>query len=100
MMTSSEYSAVFRLLDDYARTRYHCFLAEFFLDKTGTEYLACFRPVGLAVGSPNRYACRYLHIGVGQLPEAAKHTVLPARIVELLARELPALAALSQEWRV
>jgi hypothetical protein len=32
----------FTLLDDYARTRHGCFLAEFFLSSIQTEYVLCF----------------------------------------------------------
>ena len=79
----------FKMLDEYARSRHRCFLAEMNLSADKTHYALCFRPTGGNKDSPNRYACRYLHIGAEQVGTAG-HS-LPPSIVEMLDRELPIL---------
>ncbi len=93
-MTTSDRAIAFRLLDDYARSKHQCFVAEFDLDKAGLEYRVCFRPTCGSKGSPNRYACRYLHVGIRDVTEAVEKKELPASVVDLLDRELPSLGVL------
>jgi hypothetical protein len=95
-MTASEYAIVFGLLDTYSRKRHQCFVAEFDLNKAKTGYRVCFRPTGSSKDSPNRYACRYLDIGLRDATVAAERKELPASVVEHLDKELPSLAALGQ----
>ena len=91
MLTSSEGAVVFRLLDDYCRSKHRCFVAELDLDKAGRHYRVCFRPTGGTKHSPNRDAGRYLEIGIGCIMEVAEEKALPASITELLDRDLPSL---------
>lgn len=93
-MTSSEDGAVFKLLDSYSRNQHQCFVAEFDLDKAESYYRVCFRPTRVTKDSPNRYACRYLHIGISDIMEAVKRKELPASVVEQLDKELPSLGQL------
>ena len=65
------------------------------MDKTRNRYLICFRPTGGTKDSPNRYACRYLHFGIGEMMEVAVKKELPASIIEQLDRELPSLGSLT-----
>jgi hypothetical protein len=45
-----------------------------------------FRPTGANKDSPNRYACRYVHIGAEEVGNAGQS--LPTTIIELLDKEL------------
>lgn len=89
-MTLEEVS-YFTMLDDYSRSRHRCFVAEMFLNNGTRDYTVCFRPMGISEDSPNRYACRYLHIGAEDIRTAEQKQVLPASITEMLDRELPTL---------
>ena len=82
----------FTLLDDYARTRHGCFLAEFFLSAIQTDYVLWFRPAGGGADSSNLYACRYLYIDPDLVRTAGQNKKLPNCITELLDTELPKLA--------
>jgi hypothetical protein len=84
-MTAEETNC-FKLLDEYSRTRYRCFLAEMF--PTGSEYTLCFRAHGIRKESANRYACRYLLVGTPEVSTAARNGILPPSITEMLDREL------------
>ena len=87
-MTLEEMSC-FKRLDEYARNRHRCFLAEMDLSADKAHYTLCFRPTGVDKDSPNRYACRYLHIATEEVETAALS--LPTSVIEMLDRELPAL---------
>jgi hypothetical protein len=93
-MNSSEGAIVFRLFDEYSRKKHHCFIVEFFPERGKSGYILCFRPTDGTKDSPNRYAYRYLHIGSGEIQEAAKNNELPASVTELLDKELPSLGRL------
>jgi hypothetical protein len=93
-MNSSEGAIVFRLFYEYSRKRQYCFVAEFFPNRAKDGYLLCFRPTGGTKESPNRYAGRYLDIGLGEVQEAAKTNDLPASVTELLDKEIPSFGAL------
>lgn len=71
---------LFEVLDNYARTYHRCFLAEMFLDKSGAEYVLCFRPLSAKTDSSHRYSCRYLRIG---LADATRETGMKALGTEL-----------------
>lgn len=79
----------FKMLDEYARGRHRCFLAEMDLDADKARYSLCFRPAEAAKDSPNRYAYRYLYIGADEV--GATGQALPTSIIEMLDRELPTL---------
>ena len=86
------YAKCFRLLDGYARRNHHCFLAEMDLIAAEQVYALCFRPTGVtARDSPNRYACRYLYVGVDEVETAVKTNVLPTSVTAMLDWELPSL---------
>jgi hypothetical protein len=79
----------FKMLDEYARSRHRCFLAEMDLHADKARYRLCFRPTGVSKDSPNRYACYYLCIRVDEVGAAPQ--VLPASILEMLDGALPTL---------
>ena len=82
----------FKLLDGYARRNHHCFLAEMDLIDAEQVYALCFRPTGIVDrNSPNRYACRYLYVGVDEVETAGKTNVLPTSVTAMLDSELPSL---------
>lgn len=82
----------FVLLDGYARRKHKCFLAEMDLTRTGTAFRLCFRPTGVDVKSPNRYACKYLTLDASQVEAMG----LKARLTDEVARALDdALSPLS-----
>jgi len=74
-MSSSE-KRLFNLLDDYARTRHSCFLAEMFLNSENSHYVLCFRPAAVSADSRDRYTCKYLTIDAGAARAAGKAAVL------------------------
>jgi len=86
-MTPEETQA-FKLLDDYARDRHGCFLAEMFLNEAKTAYTLCFRPVSAKRDSPDRFAHRYLNFEVSEVKVAAQKRMLTASITEGLEKEL------------
>ena len=88
-MTAEETRA-FTLLDTYARTKHRCFVAEMDLNKSGAEYILCFRPTDVSRDSPDRFACRYLHIEATRLRAAGETPYLPSSIVLELDKELAA----------
>jgi hypothetical protein len=79
----------FKMLDEYARNRHRCFLAEMNLDADKRHYTLCFRPTGVSKDSPNRYTCRYLHMEAHEVGAAGQ--TLPKLTIEMLDRELPTL---------
>jgi hypothetical protein len=94
-MTPEEKGRCFRMLDEYSRRNHKCFLAEMDLNVKRGVYTACFRPLGLSVDSPNRYACRYLYASVDDLTNAV-HAGRPSQSVSaMLDRELKELSTLS-----
>ena len=90
-MTLDE-TKLFQLLDDYSRRHHQCFLAEFFLDGSKTNYILCFRSSTGSIDSANRYACRYLHFAAANLPAVAGAGILSPEIRQELDQELPPLA--------
>jgi hypothetical protein len=90
-MDSSE-RTLFNLLDEYARTRHSCFLAEFFMNSQKTEYILCFRPLTAANNnSPDRYAYEYLRIEADVARAAGKAAALVPSITGVLDNALAAL---------
>jgi hypothetical protein len=87
-MTPAE-TQLFELLDTYSRTLHKCFLAEMFLDKSGSEYVLCFRPVSVSKGSLGQYASRYLRIEAAHAQTVGQAGALSTAIKEKLDRELP-----------
>ena len=82
----------FTLLDGHSRRRYHCFLAEMFLDKIKEQYVLCFRPTGGSIDDPSRYACRYIRVDVVEMRSICAARELTAGVTEALHRELTPLA--------
>lgn len=89
-MTSSRKATLFRLLDTYAREHYQCFLAELFLDRTGTRFILCFRPADSNRRSHDRYACRYLNLAIMDAETTVQQDLLGTAAKALLDKELAA----------
>ena len=89
-MTQEE-SNCFKMLDGYSRSHHGCFLAEMDLNDAKRIYTLCFRPTATDRDSPNRYACRYLHIGAEEVRTAGRMQLLPTSIAEMLDVELAKL---------
>jgi hypothetical protein len=89
-MTSNK-TRFFTLVDEYARERHRCFLAEMDLRTEETGYYLCFRPLNVSIDSPERYACRYLVATVEQVRTAVEMGALPATLIEILDPELSVL---------
>jgi hypothetical protein len=90
-LTPSEEAQLFRLLDDYSRLQYKCFVSELFLNKHKPEYTVCFRSTASREDSTNRYACRYLHIDEAEAKTVSRTGALTASIIIKLENELPEL---------
>jgi len=91
MMTLSELTLVFKLLDEYSRENHQCFIAE--MDPRNdarTEYSLCFRPTNESI-NPDHFACRYLRFSTEQFEPISQSGVLPVAITEQLDKELAAL---------
>ena len=82
---------LFQLLDTYAKSHYQYFLAEMFLNRTGTEFILCFRPTESNRNSPDRYACRYLQLPIKEAGIAEQQNMLSSAAKALLDKELAAL---------
>ena len=84
----------FRLIDEYARKHYQCFLAEMFLNQDESEYILCFRPTHSSLNS-DRYACRYLNFEVGEVRRLEKGEELGDSVKAALDQELTHLRSSS-----
>ena len=89
-MTAAE-ALIFRLLDDHVRTRHACFVSEFFPTRENTKYSVCFRPLKAPEDSPERYACRYLQVGMEEADQVAGSGALTGPLREQIDRELSLL---------
>lgn len=88
-LTRSEYATIFQLLDNFSRSKHHCFLAEMFPNESRGEYVLCFRPVTVPRESPDPMMFyRYLYISVFDLRVAAASGELPFHVVEKLNQAL------------
>ena len=90
-LISSQKAELFKLLDNYSRTRHQCFLAEIFLDDAKTKYWLCFRPVGERLDSTDQYACSYVQIGLSAAGNASDKNFLDESLTELLDSKLSQL---------
>ncbi len=82
-MTSEE-TRFFKLVDEYSRERYRCFLAEMFPDRGQKEYTLCLRPIDRSPESLGRSDCRYFHIDALEVRTAGQSEVLGTSITERL----------------
>jgi hypothetical protein len=89
-MTSVD-KQLFKFIDAYAKTHYRCFLAEMFLNKSGTAYTLCFRSMGGSKDSPNRYDCRYLNLEISEAKIAEQQNSLSTAAMKLLDEGLISL---------
>ena len=89
--TLANESRTFTVLDDYARSKHQCFVAEMSLDKSGTEYVLCFRPTGASNDSSNRFACRYVTIQAALVDSIAETGTIQTSVADKLNSELLAL---------
>ena len=78
----------FRQLDEYARRRYRCFVAEMFPSENHTEYIICLRPVGVTLASSDQYACCYVGIAVADVDAAHGEERLTDSTTEKLVHTL------------
>jgi hypothetical protein len=78
----------FQQLDEYARKRYGCFVAEMFPSENHTEYMICLRTVGVTLASSDQYACRYAGIAVADVDAAHGEERLTDSITENLVHSL------------
>ena len=85
------HASLFKLFDEYARVRYDCFLAEFFLNGDTHEYVLCFRPTGGNREDPHRYACRYLRVEVPEMQSILAAQALTSTVTDTLNNELASL---------
>lgn len=90
-MTPAE-GRFFELVDDYARTRHRCFLAEMNLRTKEFGYYLCFRGLDVSENS-DPFACKYLVIPTEQVEFAGRREHLPAALVDRLDDELSKLRA-------
>ena len=90
LMTTDK-TTFFQLVDAYARTRYGCFLAEMDLRTEELGYTLCFRPQGMRLNSPTRYACKYLLVPTELVRAADSQQQLPSPLVDQLDAELSKL---------
>lgn len=89
---SSEEEHLFKILDDYAKARHQCFVAEMSANSARTEYIICFRPLNVTIDSASRSVCRYWRISVDEAKSIAGTPSLPAPVRQKLDEALIALA--------
>lgn len=87
----SKQTGFFELVDAYARTQYGCFLAEMDLRTEELGYTLCFRPLGMRLTSPTRYACKYLLVPTEHVRAVNSRQQLPSSLVDQLDAELSQL---------
>jgi hypothetical protein len=51
------------------------------------ECIICFRLTGGSISFPNRYACRYLHIGTDEAGAVVRARAIPGSVAEQLSLE-------------
>ena len=83
-----EDSKLLKLLDGYAKRHHKCFVAEFSFDEDKGEYTVCFRSLSVSPESPNRYACRYVTMEIGEAKELVRAGMLMVSIANVLDEEL------------
>jgi hypothetical protein len=88
MLSRSEYSHVFRLLDEHSRRKHQCFVTEMIPSGASDEYLVCFRPVGGTEFSADRFSCRYVRFETLNLRMAHVAEGLLAETIEELDQSL------------
>lgn len=93
-LTSEEYDRCFRLLDEYARRKHNCFVAELFFSAQVGRYFVCLRPTSVSsdsVDDPDRYACKYLEFEFEDLERMRSEESLPSSVAERLDEILPTI---------
>lgn len=90
----AEETQFFKLLDEYSRKQYGCFVSEMFISKAKMEYVLCFRPATTGTTSSNRYACRYLRVRTEDVRNMGKSQTLTASMTDALKKKLPSLQSL------
>lgn len=67
---NSQYRALFNAIDEYVRTRHHCFVAECFLNpRSQSEWFICIRPTKDNVHSVDEQACKYFRLSLTEAEE-------------------------------
>jgi hypothetical protein len=97
-MTPAE-TRFFQLIDDYARTRHRCFLAEMNPRTRELGYSVCFRPLSTSPNPSGRYACKYLMVSTEHVEAAGHGQELPPSLVDQLDAELSELTARGDSLR-
>ncbi len=88
-LTTQEQERCFKLMDDYARSKHNCYVAEFFLSTRSGAYNVCFRPVG--TDNSNRYSCKYVELDVEDARAAVEAHCLPSNAADMLDQTLSKL---------
>jgi hypothetical protein len=88
---TKEETKLFELLDDYARSRHHCFLTELFMNKDRTAYSVCFRPRGSLRDESERFACVYLQIDLEEARNIYSQRAITATVVRDMDEKLSEL---------
>src|SRR5215469_11383792 len=94
-LVTPDESRFFTIVDVYARTRHRCFLTEMSPGTKDTGYSLCFRPLGLTMDSPNRYACKYIRVTIEQVRVVGEGNTLSVSLTGKLDSELAALSRLA-----
>ena len=95
-LTPEAYGRCFKLLDQYSRTNYNCFVAEFFFSSQVGRYFVCLRPTTVSsdsVDDPGRYACKYLQFEVEDVERMRSEKSLPPSVSERVDEVLPTMLA-------
>jgi hypothetical protein len=83
-----EETHVFKLLDEYAKKHYKCFVAEMDLEENRGRYRVCFRPTTEFKGNPDPYLCRYVYLGVEEVKASHAAGNLSNAIIAELGEKL------------
>jgi hypothetical protein len=82
-----QYTTLFTTIDEYARTRHRCFVAECFLFSEA-EWTICTRPTNENTRALDVYACKYFRLSQREAEEVCKSNALGATLKERIDREL------------
>jgi hypothetical protein len=76
----SQYSALFKAIDDYVRVEHRCFVSECFLNPSHTGWMICVRPTNENARTLDRYACKYLRLTLQEAEEVCTSNTLSSML--------------------
>jgi hypothetical protein len=86
-----QYTDLFITIDKYVRERHRCFVAECFLNPSGTEWVICIRPMAENTRPHDRYACKYFSLSLKEAEEVCTAKAVRSKLMEKIDSGLHSL---------